>query len=271
MNIVLAHGILGFRKILFVHYFNGVKKHLEAEFIDIPVRVHVTEVDPDGSVIERGDSLAPQIIAALGDGRLDPARKTHIIAHSMGGLDSRYILSANKENISSRISSLTTISTPHQGSPVADLLHSKVDEEKSSFFGRTLESQLRNIIEGLGLSLKGLEDLTTSKTSKFNKDFPNHNNVRYFSIAGQGRGGRHKTSKLFFPTRTYLDKVTHEPNDGLVTVSSASRGESEPVLWPADHADEVGHDLDRGFLSKPTHFDHLDEYSNIVKRLLQIK
>ena len=40
----------------------------------------------------------------------------------MGGLDSRFILSpANPDNIANLITTLTTIGTPHQGSPLADL------------------------------------------------------------------------------------------------------------------------------------------------------
>jgi triacylglycerol lipase len=44
MNIVLAHGILGFKKIpiLNLEYFNGVKAHLEDKF---NARVLVTKVD----------------------------------------------------------------------------------------------------------------------------------------------------------------------------------------------------------------------------------
>src|SRR4051794_38918686 len=52
-----------------------------------------------------------------------PAGAIHIIAHSMAGLDSRSLIGRNLHGLSApgRIASLTTLSTPHLGSPVADL------------------------------------------------------------------------------------------------------------------------------------------------------
>jgi triacylglycerol lipase len=42
----------------------------------------------------------------------------YLIAHSMGGLDSRFMLSpANLDHLAAHVASLTTISTPHHGSP----------------------------------------------------------------------------------------------------------------------------------------------------------
>ena len=47
----------------------------------------------------------------------------HIIARtSMGGLDSRFLLSNNLLGLADRVVSLSTVSTPHRGSPVADLI-----------------------------------------------------------------------------------------------------------------------------------------------------
>jgi hypothetical protein len=59
---------------------------------------------------------------------LDGTKKTHIVAHSMGGLDSRYLLSPVSENkLVAPVQSLTTISTPHQGSPIADIIDKLMD------------------------------------------------------------------------------------------------------------------------------------------------
>src|SRR5215469_16560609 len=102
MNIVLCHGILGFRTFLGVNYFNGVKAHIEAKYP--AVKVLVPQVNPVAAADERGGQLQDQIVQALGDTgmppTLDPGQKTHILAHSMGGLDARYMLSpANPANI----------------------------------------------------------------------------------------------------------------------------------------------------------------------------
>jgi hypothetical protein len=77
MNIVLVHGILGFRVKFGIEYFRGIAEHLrEKGFLVIaPV------LDPTQGVEFRGGQLRDQINAAFADGDLDRAQKTHIIAH----------------------------------------------------------------------------------------------------------------------------------------------------------------------------------------------
>ncbi|HZS08982.1 MAG TPA: hypothetical protein VFD58_29370 [Blastocatellia bacterium] len=261
MNIVLAHGIFGFRRIGWIEYFNGVKRHLEGRF---PVRVLVTEVSPDQGIEVRGPDLGRQIIAALSDGTLGPGQKTHIIAHSRGGLDARFILSTNPDNIADRITSLTTIGTPHQGSPVADLIIRAADGGDLTIPERLTATVLRQTIDALGISLDGLRDLTTARTAQFNNDLPDNSGVHYFSIAGRGRDGLLPASGVLLLAYRHVKGIDGD-NDGLVSVRSASRGQAE--IWPVDHADEVGHDLDFGPLAQPPFFDYLAEYRKIVGKL----
>src|SRR5436305_6281896 len=121
MNLLLCHGIFGFATRGGVVYFNGVKDHLAAKFPGL--RILVTQVAPDGTIELRGTQIGQQILQAMQPGGdLDPDEAIHVIAHSMGGLDARFLLSPdNPDNMADRITSLTTISTPHEGSPVADL------------------------------------------------------------------------------------------------------------------------------------------------------
>src|SRR5215510_8132283 len=92
MNIVLTHGILGFNTVLGIEYFNGIKGHLEKKF---NAKVLATKVDPVKSIKDRGAELGNLILAALGKTgtipTLNPKENVHIIAHSMGGLDSRVL------------------------------------------------------------------------------------------------------------------------------------------------------------------------------------
>ena len=48
------------------------------------------------------------------------SEKVNIIAHSKGGIDSRYLISSLKEY--NRIASLSTIDAPHNGSETVDFL-----------------------------------------------------------------------------------------------------------------------------------------------------
>ena len=277
MNIVLAHGIFGFQTFLGIEYFNGVKDFLVNTFQNVSLHVLVTEVSPAGTIEQRGGELGQQILRGLGqDGAantLDPNEKVHIIAHSMGGLDARFLISPdNKDNIADRVASLTTISTPHHGSPVADLLVALIDGASLSPLHRKIAEELNEILDKIKISHGGLRNLTTEATEVFNEQYHNQDfsRVHYFSIAGRGRGGFAPSCVELIPFHRYIERQTHEDNDGLVAVSSAVWGEGDTELWPADHADEVGHDLSFGFTAKPK-FDYLAKYSEIVQRLLALQ
>jgi triacylglycerol lipase len=278
MNIVLAHGFLGFRQLAGIEYFNRVKQYLEAH---ASVKVLATQVDPDEGIAVRGEQLRRQILLALGDltpatedekavaNSLDPSQKTHIIGHSMGGLDGRFILSpANPDHIASRIASLTTISTPHRGSPIADLIAAKLGGQRLWLWNWWMERKQRQIITGLGISLDGLHDLTTSGAANFNRTYADHPQVCYFSVAGAGRTNGRPTAKILYPACKYIKEKTGEDNDGLVAIGSAKWGEFDARLWPADHADEIGHDLDHP--GKPGRFDHLARFLELAERLQKI-
>src|SRR5579871_54041 len=196
MNIVLVHGILGFREKFGIEYFRGVAEHLRAKGLKVLVSV----LDPTRGIAFRGGQLRDQMNTALAQGDLDPGQKTHIIAHSMGGLDSRWMLSpANPSRIQAPIRSLTTISTPHRGSEIADLIDSP--EKLAPFphlpFGPH-PNLLQPALDALGISLDGLRDLTTAYCSQFSAAYTDDPTVAYFSIAGAGRFRFPETCALFF-------------------------------------------------------------------------
>jgi hypothetical protein len=59
-------------------------------------KVMVPILDPTQGIEYRGAQLRDQINAAFANGSIDQSQKTHIIAHSMGGLDGRWMLSPAK-------------------------------------------------------------------------------------------------------------------------------------------------------------------------------
>jgi triacylglycerol lipase len=208
-------------------------------------------------------------------GVLDPDEPVHVIAHSMGGLDARFLLSpANPSNMSDRIVSLTTISTPHQGSPIADVVMEIEQGLSNSNEEKLLEHALRNALSLAKISIGGLRDLTTEGVKRFNEQFPDNDGTKKFSVAGVGRGiqvaGIHLDTcvPLRLPHRIIQNR-TGENNDGLVSLSSATWG-TGPELWPADHADEIGHNLDLGLLARPHNFDYLAKYESLVDRLTHL-
>lgn len=263
-NLVLVHGILGFNRVLGIEYFNGIAERFKTQF-----HVFTPQLDPTRGVAFRGTQLRDAIHDALARGMLDPQQKTHIIAHSMGGLDSRFMLSpANPNRIQLPIRSLTTISTPHRGSSIADLLDSS---ERSDSFPRLPFSSkidpLQEILNRLNISLDGLRDLTTANCQAFNARFVDNPDVRYFSVAGSGRTGPLPTSALLLPLHAFVSDKTGEPNDGLVTTASAQCGQFDPDTWPGDHAEEIGHNLDNPAVLPAF---YLAKFDQIVARIQEL-
>lgn len=260
MNIVLVHGILGFREKFGIEYFRGVAEHFQEKRL----KVFVPTLDPTRGIEFRGGQLREQINGAFGSGTLDTAAKTHIIAHSMGGLDSRWMLSpANPNRIQAAIRSLTTISTPHQGSPIADLIDSP--EKLSSFAGLPfglVGDPLTPILNALGISLDGLRNLKTQFCKEFSAKFVDNAAVAYFSVAGAGRRDFPETSGAFLLFHKYISALTGQANDALVTVDSAKWRTFDRNTWPSDHAEEVGNNLDNLLL--PPAFPWLAKYDQIV-------
>lgn len=110
-------------------------------------------VTPSSDVTEH-DDLGVYVIT---DGKVDIARYKgpfHVIAHSMGGLDARFLTTHlqqkyNSPSYPNRILSLTTLSTPHHGSPVADLLVQQVQKRRQLFHAPSFISPLSDGIPAL--------------------------------------------------------------------------------------------------------------------------
>ena len=92
-------------------YFFRVKEYLQSHGEE----VYNATIPPFQGVEQRSEELAKIIDDILYE---TWSEKLHIIAHSQGGVDSRYVISAlGYEN---KVASLITIATPHLGTPLAD-------------------------------------------------------------------------------------------------------------------------------------------------------
>jgi triacylglycerol lipase len=262
MNIILVHGILGFRSRFGIDYFRAVAQH----FREKQLQVFVPELDPTEGIELRGTQLQDQIQAAFNAGDLDPNQKTHIVAHSLGGLDSRYVLSpANPRPTQFRIRSLTTIGTPHRGAPIADVLDNPAELLPFPHLAfPSVPNFLEPALAALGISLNGMRDLTTRACRTFSEKYLDNPNVAYFSSAGSGRPGFPQTSAVFLLFHHYISGATGQANDGMVPVSSAQWGIFDQATWPGDHGELIGYNLDN--LLSPPAFDYLARYDQIVAR-----
>jgi triacylglycerol lipase len=262
MNLVFASGFLvpqhllpqGLfpQNLLAIDYFRGLRTRYEGEH-----KLSFPDVQPIGCSIGRARRLAADIQRDL------PAGDLHIITHSMGGLDSRTLIDLGISDVSDRIKSLTTLSTPHNGSPVADFL---LGEEPTDD-RRALYDQLRAFLGLLKVETGALGDLTKAGAQKIPDVARSHPNIRYRSYAAVGRSGGRPTSRFLSATHAYIEAVTQQPNDGLVAFESAKYGDFQQATpLQGDHADIVGYNLDNplpGFSA----FDHFARYDAIIAQL----
>lgn len=251
MNLVFASGFLAPQMVGTLEYFR-----------DLP-RIYPGALFPTvaivGDIAIRAKALAQQIQAKF------PAGPVHVIAHSMGGLDARMVISDDIGGLASagRFASLSTLSTPHLGSPVADFVTSPPDP--LDLHADVVLESICAVIEALGMPAGALDNLTTKFCKKFDADHPDRPGVRYFSYAAAGLYN-------FFlkPTHSYLQHIGQTPeevvNDGLVAVASAKHnGFTEEPWTKADHISEVGWQIGRpGFEPE---FDYRAAIARIVARL----
>jgi len=77
---------------------------------------------PNGSIEANGHDLADQLLALA---QSFGAKSCHIIAHSKGGLDTRVYLNNRYDPNKLKVLSVYTLSTPHHGTIVSDLIVAK--------------------------------------------------------------------------------------------------------------------------------------------------
>jgi triacylglycerol lipase len=135
----------------------------------------------------------------------------------MGGLDARYAVA--KLGLENRVLSVTSVGTPHRGTALADWGVRR--------FRRLLEPVLRWV----GIPYQAFFDLTTDGCRRLNETVPDVPGVRYFAVAGV-------CEKAWMGPEWLLPWAIvnrrEGPNDGVVSVASATWGEHTDV-WAGDH------------------------------------
>jgi len=248
--IILAHGIARFDFLLNyftktfdalglnlipandgLHYFKGIASYLRAHGFD----VYHSSVAFAAGVEQRAKNLRDEVNKVLS---LKHQEKVHIIAHSMGGLDARHMIV--NQDMAAKVSSLTTIGTPHLGTSFADWGLAHQGDEFIKIIG--------NVID-----LAGFRDLAPEACNAFNehaRDQEASNSVVYRVYAAA-----QKQKLIFTPLQKSWDIINNSEgdNDGLVSLKSqlwqsqvvtaqgiAKHIEQKQFPVAADHLNEIG-------------------------------
>lgn len=265
--IVLVHGLSGFDSIL-ADYFYGVKSALS----DVgAVKVYTPQVTGYESNEARGEELLAyleELSAVTG------AKKFNLIGHSQGGPTSRYVASVQPD----LVASVTSIGSPHFGSPTADMLKDSPLESTALAIGNAVGTFLA-VLSGDSSqqqdAMGALESLNTEGALQFNATYPEGirqgsckstptynagswwwpvwvkdysvndgphqvNGVRYYSW-----GGTYNPlfdGNVLDPADGFLavTSIPHtEANDGLVSRCSTHMGKVIRDDYTMNHADEI--------------------------------
>ncbi|KAI5923182.1 triacylglycerol lipase [Camillea tinctor] len=225
--IVLAHGLLGFAELQVaggwlpaIHYWRGISDALAANGVEV-IR---PAVPPSGTIEERAAKLAEDILIAA------EGREVNIVAHSMGGLDARYMISFLRPwNV--HVRSLVTIASPHRGSSFADFLFDEI--------GADNVPTVYKFVEGVGIDTGAFKQLTRKyMTETFNPEVPDDPN---YVTSDFSYGAMMDTPAFLNPFRQSHRVITHTegPNDGLVSVESSMWGSYKGTLVDVSHLDLI--------------------------------
>lgn len=284
--IVLAHGLFGTDQfeiggVEILDYWFGVVQAMEDE----GAQVFVTTTSPVNSSYVRGAQLLAQvenILAITGEA------KVHLIGHSQGGLDARYVAGMRPD----LVRSVTTVATPNKGADLALFAADNIDEQGNLL--APLLNLLGPLIEDFARLITGSTDPLDWKAAfeflgdvdQFNADFPaglpagchdgdpEVDGVRFYSWTGNIVGflGVRVSTNVLDPTDVLFNTASlfyglFEENDGLVSVCSAQFGEVLGDDYLMNHLDVVNQIVG---LVAPLETQPLTLYREHAQRLLDL-
>jgi triacylglycerol lipase len=206
--LLLVHGIF-FRDFEKLNYWGRIPDELIKNGATIYYGNHSSSLSVSDSAEELKDRIK-QIIKETG------CKKVNVIAHSKGGLDTRYAIS--NLGMDKYIASLSMINTPNHGCLFADYLLNKAPNGLKDKVASGYNFTLKKLGDKNPDFIAGVTDLTTKNVEELNKKMKPNKNVyyrAYGSVLKKATSGR-------FPLNLTNNFVGHfdSKNDGLVGIES---------------------------------------------------
>jgi triacylglycerol lipase len=255
--LVLIHGT-GFRDYKFINYWGRIPKELKNE----GAQIYYAYQDSWGTIENNTKTIKKSIEKVLLE---TCSEKVNLIAHSKGGLEARYLISSL--GMEQKIASLTTISTPHNGSKTMDIFYR---------MPKWLH-KLVSVFVDLWFKILGDKEpdfFTTSRqfSTYFCKEF-NQQNIDSKQVYYQSYATvmNNYFSDVLMMVPYIIVYLIEGENDGLVTPTSATWTNFKGVLKGStnrgiSHADVV--DLRRYRFAKKTINDKVSDIKNFYVDLV---
>ncbi len=257
--ILMVHGVF-FRDSEHLNYWGRVP----AELIKNGATIYYGGQESAGDVKTCAMQLKKAIVNCLQETGAD---KVNIIAHSKGGLDSRYCISML--GMAPYVASLTTINTPHHGCEFAEYLMNKAPEKLRNTVASAYNKGARLAGDTNPDFVKAVTDLTKAGVETLNKEMAPMES-QFNGIYTQSFGSKlNRATSGKFPLNMSYHFVKHFDgfNDGLVGEESFKWGSDYHFLTNRglrgiSHADMI--DLNRENIDG---FDIREFYVSVVQGL----
>lgn len=252
--LLMLHGV-GFRDLKYINYWGRIPKNL----IRNGATVFYGHQEALGTIEGNGKMVKDKIHEII---QQTGAQKVNIIAHSKGGLDARYTITTL--GMEEYVASLTTISTPHRGSALADFANKYVSDKMFRSIGNIFDKYFLKIGDKTPDFYTTMHQFTEEYAGKFNDETPDSENVYYQSYMSLMKNCL-SHSLLSIPY--FIMCIQDKKNDGLVSLESARWGNFRGVFTNKrrrgiSHGDMI--DITRGDYKN---FDVIDTYIDIVADL----
>ena len=232
--VVLMHGFGMFAGIRRQGHMHELAMHLRSR----GVHAFAPNVPPYNPVAVRAGIWKERLSHIMAETGAD---KLVLIAHSMGGLDARYLIS--RLGFHSHITDLVTIASPHHGSSLANFVLEQPESltEWLAGFANWMGTAAMKEVEA---DFKAtINELTPEFVcDSFNQEVINHPEVRYWSYAGRAGKETPLSISPFLSPLNYILFNREGLNDGFVSIESAQWGHFLGIV-DADHAQQLGFNL----------------------------
>ncbi|MBO4637194.1 MAG: alpha/beta hydrolase [Clostridiales bacterium] len=228
--VLMVHG-MGFRDRKHLCYWGRIPKVLE----NAGCRVFFGDQDSNGSIEDNGRFLAEHIRKIASENNIE---RFNVIAHCKGGLDMRYAISS--EGAGDLVASLSTISTPHNGSVTVDKLL-RFPDPLVKLGCKACDIWWKILGDKKPGTYDTIHSFTTAAVAKFNEDNPDNEDIYYQSFAFTFSSA---FSDFFLWISHLVVKMFEGENDGLLAPRAVKWTNFRGVYTGAtkrgiSHCDEV--------------------------------
>lgn len=254
--LVLVHGV-GFRDLRYFNYWGRIPRELTRA----GATVYYGNQEAWGTIEANAQDIKERILDILEE---TGCRKVNIIAHSKGGLDARYMISAL--GMGDKVASLTTISTPHRGCRFVDIL-SRMPDGVYRWIAGLMDRNFRKLGDTHPDFYAASHQFRTDFAAKFNEEVRDDPRVYYQSYASVMKNC---LSDWILTIPYLMIRAVDGESDGLVTVPSAQWGDFQGVFRSkyrrgVSHGDII--DLHR---EDYRGFDVVETHAAMVSRLKRL-